>query len=166
MTIEFVYYAQDTPLQNHRIIYDDASWPPSCCTIIILLLRKGELMKNTPLSAKRRRLLFELWEQCGNAVEACRQVDVSQGTFYYWKPRFEQGGYAALDKTLSHAPKKPRRISPVLESKIVELKRHNPTWGKERIAKTISLSAKDNLSVSANTVRRVLIEAGLWHTHQ
>jgi len=44
-------------------------------------------------TAQQRKLLFEVWEATKNIEEACRQARVSQRLFYYWKPRFEQGGY-------------------------------------------------------------------------
>ncbi len=115
-----------------------------------------------PKSAKQRRFLFEVWEKTGDVKEACRQARVSLRTFYYWKPRFQAGGYAALDKTLSHAPKNPNRISRQLETQIISLKEQNPAWGKMRIAKTISQLHNNAETVSPNTVRRVLMDAGLW----
>ena len=50
-------------------------------------------------TAQQRQLLFGTWEETGSVEEACRRAHVSKRTFYNWKPRFEAGGYAALEKT-------------------------------------------------------------------
>ena len=54
-------------------------------------------------TAQQRKLLFEIWEETGDREEACRRAHVSKGTFYKWKPRFEAGGYAAIEEPYSRA---------------------------------------------------------------
>jgi transposase len=95
----------------------------------------------------QRRLLFQVWEEEQNVAEACRQARVAESTFYYWKPRFEAGGYEGLKETKKSGPAKGMC---------------NPKWGKQRIAH--ELAKKNNWVplVSANTVRRILQEKGLW----
>jgi transposase len=87
-----------------------------------------------PTTAQQRRLLFETWETTDDVETACQQAHVCQATFYYWKPRFEAGGYAALEKPESHAPKSPRQASERIEQQAVAMHQEHPTWGKERIA--------------------------------
>ena len=115
-----------------------------------------------PTTPQQRRLLFEMWEAHGNVEEACKQARVSIRTFYYWKPRFEEGGYEALEETRSHAPKNPHRTPKDVETQIIELKMAQPDWGKLRIAKEVAQSDNSVESISPNTVRRVLEDAGLW----
>src|SRR5262245_62054947 len=58
-------------------------------------------------TAAQRRLLFTTWEATGDVAEACRRAHVGRRTFYYWKPRFLAGGYAALEQFASRAPVHP-----------------------------------------------------------
>jgi len=46
---------------------------------------------------------------------------------YYWRPRFEIGGYEALEQFASHAPKKPNRTSDKIEQEVIEKRRQNET---------------------------------------
>lgn len=57
-------------------------------------------------TAQQRKLLFETWEETGNVTQACRKAHVGRGTFYYWKPRFDEQGYAGLEEFSSRAPKR------------------------------------------------------------
>jgi transposase len=115
-----------------------------------------------PTTAQQRRLLFETWEATGNVQAACRRAHVSERTFYNWKPRFEAGGFAALEKTGSHAPKNPRRTANEVAKQVEAMKRAQPEWGKQRIADEIAKANNWVPLVSVNTVRRILQDAGLW----
>lgn len=113
-------------------------------------------------TAQQRRLLFEVWEETGSREEACQRAHVSQSTFYNWKPVFEAGGYAALEETASHAPHHPKRTPAELAAQVVEMRRMHPEWGKQRIADEMAKGNNWVPLVSANTVRRILQDAGLW----
>lgn len=113
-------------------------------------------------TAQQRRLLFEIWEETGDREEACRRAHVSQSTFYNWKPRYEAGGYAALDEVGSHAPHHPKRASPEVANQVVAMRKEHSAWGKRRIADEMAKGNHWVPLVSPNTVRRILKDAGLW----
>jgi len=113
-------------------------------------------------TAQQRYLLFETWEATGSVTAACRHVRVSRKVFYTWKPRFEAGGYAALDAPYSHAPKHPQTISGEVAKRVIQLKRAHPAWGKRRIADEVAKANNWVPVVSVNTVRRILKAAHLW----
>ena len=115
-----------------------------------------------PTTVQQRRLLFEVWEETGDRKEACRRAHVSEGTYYKWKPRFEVGGYPALEKPGSHAPHTPQRISAEIEAEVVRMREASPGWGKQRIADELTKANNWVPVVSVNTVRRVLQDAGFW----
>ena len=115
-----------------------------------------------PTTAQQRRLLFETWEATGDRDEACRTAHVARSTFYNWKPRYEAGGYEALDEPLSHAPHHPKRVSPEIEEQVIEMRRLEPEWGKRRIADEWAKGNNWVPLVSPNTVKRILQDAGLW----
>ncbi len=114
-------------------------------------------------TAQQRHRLFEVWEATGSVAEACRRARVCESTFYKWKPRFEAGGYAALEEFQSHAPKNPRRKPKEVEDKVIVMRRQHPDWGKKRIADELAKGNNWVPLASPNTVKRMLEDAGLWH---
>lgn len=117
-------------------------------------------------TAQQRKLLFETWETSGSVSEACRKAHVGRGTFYYWKPRFEEQGYAGLETLANRAPKKPAQTEPAIEQKVIGLRRERPDWGKKRIANELAKGNNWVPLVSPNTVKRILQKAGLWKAVQ
>jgi len=113
-------------------------------------------------TAQQRRLLFETWEATGDVDLACRTAHMGRSTFYYWKPRFESAGYAALEAFASRAPRRTRRLDPTIEQQVIALRREHGDWGKDRIADELAKAHGWVPIVSANTVRRILRDAGLW----
>ena len=87
---------------------------------------------------------------------------MARGTFYYWQPRFETGGYAAPEHCQSHAAKEPAHTAPDIEQRVIDLRRQNPRWGKRRIADELAKANRWEPLLSPNTVKRILIDAGLW----
>lgn len=110
----------------------------------------------------QRKKLFEVWEETKDVGKACRQARVSERTFYYWKPRFEAGGYSALEQFGDPRPQNPARVAAAVEQQVIELRQAQPGWGKRRIADELAKSNNWLPVVSPNTVRRILQEAGLW----
>ena len=110
----------------------------------------------------QRRLLFATWEATGDVGEACRVAHMGRRTFYYWKPRFLAGGYAALERFGSRAPHRPHRTAPGVEARVVALRREQPEWGRRRLADELAKANGWVPLVSPGTVRRILREAGLW----
>lgn len=113
-------------------------------------------------TAQQRRLLFEVWEETGDRKEACQRAHLSKSTFYNWKHRFEEGGYAALDEPGSHAPHNPKLASAEVGSRVVGMRQQHPEWGKQRIADEVAKGNNWVPLVSPNTVKRILKDAGLW----
>jgi transposase InsO family protein/transposase len=113
-------------------------------------------------TVSQRELLFKTWEATRDIAKACSIARVSERTFYNWKPRFETAGYEALEQFASHAPQKPNRTSEKIAQEVIELRRQNGSWGKQRIV--AELAKKNNwiAVISPNTVKRILQDAGLW----
>jgi len=56
---------------------------------------------------------------------------VGRTTFYVWKPRFTEQGYAGLETyELVGVPVGTGRIAAEIQAKVVALHRANATWGK------------------------------------
>ena len=113
-------------------------------------------------TAPQRRLLFETWKATGDVMQACRTAHVGRRTFYYWKPRFDQGGYDALDHFASAAPKHPARTDSAVVEQVVALRTKHSTWGKRRIADELAKANGWQSVVSPNTIACILRDHGLW----
>jgi transposase len=113
-------------------------------------------------TAAQRRLLFATWEATGDVTAACRRAHVGRRTFYYWKPRFLAGGYAALEQCASRAPVHPPRVAPAVEERVCAVHAQHPEWGKQRLADELAKANGWVPLVSPNTVKRILRTAGLW----
>ncbi|MEZ4706744.1 MAG: helix-turn-helix domain-containing protein [Caldilineaceae bacterium] len=118
--------------------------------------------KTQTTSFEQRKLLFETWQKTHSVTRACQQVGVSRGTFYHWKKRFDQGGFKALAHFETTAPQKPHRTPARVVEQVTYLKEKYPKWGKSQIARFVNECKIYPDSVSPNTVKRILVEAGLW----
>ena len=55
-------------------------------------------------------------------TNACREFNVSHATFYRWKQKYEKAGRAGLDRERPVAFCHPRRTSPEVVGKILEIR--------------------------------------------
>lgn len=116
-----------------------------------------------PTTAGQRKRLFEVYEATGDVRKAAAAAHVGVGTFYYWRKRYEAGGYAALEEPGSHRPHtSPNRLPTSVEEEVKAAKREHPEWGRRRIADEVGKAHGWQPVVSASEVRRVLLAAGLW----
>lgn len=111
---------------------------------------------------QQRKMLFELWEASGNIAAACATARVSPSLFYYWKPRFDQAGYAGLEAFESRTAHHLNTKAEAIEQQVVALRRDNPDWGKARIMHEMAKAHNWVPVISPNTVKRILSDAGLW----
>ena len=112
-------------------------------------------------TASQRKKLFEVWEETQDVGTACREARVSERTFYNWKPRFEAGGYEALEEFEPAGPTAGLRIPKEVQEKVIELKKAHSKWGRRRIADEIAKENNWVPLVSPSSVRRILEQAGL-----
>ena len=116
---------------------------------------------------QQRKHLFEMWEQSANVTWACQKAHVGRATFYYWKARFDQEGYAGLEAYAQKGvPKGTGRVAAEVEAKVLELHDQHADWGKHRVTHEIAKSNNWVPLVSPNSVRRILEDAGLWQPEE
>lgn len=113
-------------------------------------------------TSRQRKLLFETWEANGSVTKACQKARLSRRLFYYWKPRFDEFGYAGLEEFASRAAHKLNSKSAEVEQRVTEMRRENPDWGKARIAQEMAKANNWMPLVSPNTVKRILCKADMW----
>ena len=79
-----------------------------------------------------------------------------------WKKRFDQMGYAGLEEFESRVAKHLHYKSEAIQQQVIHLRQAHPEWGKARIAHEMAKGNNWTPLVSANTVKRILVDAGLW----
>lgn len=90
--------------------------------------------------------------------KACREFNVARSTFYEWKKKYDREGRAGLYRQKPVAHTQPRKTSPEVVEKILELRREYQI-GSLRI--TYYLNRYHGITVSESTVTRVLRSHGL-----
>ena len=116
-----------------------------------------------PTTVQQRRLLFETYEATHDVREACGTAHVGRGTFYYWWPRYQAGGYEALEQELSRAPHR-TRIPPIAEAiveEVIAYKQAQPQAGYRSVANGIRQAHQYQPVIGPTKVRRILLAAGL-----
>jgi transposase InsO family protein len=73
-------------------------------------------------------------ERTGETVaEVCARHGISRASFYRYRRRYLEEGVAGLEPRSRRPRSWPAQIEPVLEARIVELRRRHPRWGARRI---------------------------------
>jgi transposase len=116
-----------------------------------------------PTTPAQRRLLFETYEATGDVDVACAKAHVGRGTFYYWRPRFEAGGYEALEQERSRAPHRTRipPTAPEIVQEVIAYKQDHPQAGYRTVAQRIRQAHDWQPVIGPTQVRRILLQAGL-----
>ena len=123
-----------------------------------------ELTGEAAESTKCKLLLFQLAEELGNVLQACRIMGYHRDTFYEARRAFKVGGVAALgEKKRGPEGLHPTRLAPEVEQQILALCLEHPTWGTPRIADALRLKG---LGVSRSSVSRIWLRHDLVHPHQ
>ncbi len=116
-----------------------------------------------PTTADQRRRLFEVYEQTDSPRQAAAAAHVGVGTLYYWRKRFEEGGYPALEQPRSRRPHRfARQLPESVRQEVIGARLEHPEWGRQRIADELRKAHGWQAVISPSEVRRTLIEAGLW----
>jgi transposase len=124
---------------------------------------KGKRPYYRPTTPDQRRRLFEVYEETGIPKKAAAAAHVTVSTLYYWRRRFEEGGYAALGQTRSHRPHTfPNQLPESVRQEVIAAKREKPEWGRQRIADEVRKAHDWQAVISPSEVRRTLVKAGLW----
>src|SRR5205814_9920940 len=113
---------------------------------------------NRKLTTEQKLLILDTWQRSGLPADDFGDLTViNRVTLYTWRKKFEELGPAGL----MDQPRKKAGVSKIPEvtkRTILMLKKANPEWGCQRLSDV--LYRGPGLAASANTVARVLREAG------
>jgi len=109
------------------------------------------------LGARLKLVVLEYANHFG-VTKACREFNVPRSTFYRWKQKYDKEGRSGLYRKKPIAYSHPRKTSPDVVEKILELRREYQI-GALRI--TYYLDRYHGIKISESTVSRVLRSHGL-----
>ena len=110
-------------------------------------------------SLRDHRVEFVIRASRGECLsELCREYEISRPTGYVWLKRFGEQGVAGIEELSRRPHLSPRQTSPVLEARIVALRRQRPDWGARKLA---VLLEREGSPLPVITVHRVLLRYGL-----
>ena len=93
-------------------------------------------------------------------TEVATKFGVSRQAVHLWLQRYREGGLEALGEQ-SHRPKvSPNQISAVVEARVLELRRHHPSWGQAHIHHQLMREGVTPLP-SLSSIYRALRRSGL-----
>src|SRR5665213_3121765 len=93
-------------------------------------------------------------------TEVARKFGVSRQTVHVWLARYKEGGLEAL-VDCSHRPvNSPAQIDPRVEPRVLELRRHDPSWGQIRLEHQLMKEGFEPVP-SASSIYRALKRHGL-----
>lgn len=120
---------------------------------------------SVPEKAARRKLsLLELAEELGNVSKACKIVGYSRQQFYEIRRDFQTyGAKGLLDRLPGPKNPHPNRVSPEVETRILEYSLQYPTHGCLRVSQQLKL---EGVSVGSGGVRGVWQRNDLVSRHQ
>lgn len=93
-------------------------------------------------------------------TEVATKFGVSRQSVHTWLKRYESGGLAALEDRSSRPVHSPTQMAATVEARLLELRRHHPTWGPARLAHQLAREGVEPLP-SRSAVYRALRRSGL-----
>jgi transposase InsO family protein len=95
-----------------------------------------------------------------SVTEVATKFGVSRQTVHSWLKRYEEGGLEALAER-SHRPSvSPNQMPARIEARVLELRRHHPSWGQARLLHQLGREGVAPLP-SASAIYRALRRSGL-----
>jgi transposase-like protein len=96
-----------------------------------------------------------------NVSQLCRRFGISRETGYKWLRRFREAG-ERQEGLMDRSPRphtSPRRTSPSVEEKLLDMRRQHPAWGARKIKAYLSRRGQLHLP-SAGTIAAILRRGG------
>ncbi len=115
------------------------------------------------LVEQRYRAVIEVLDGM-SVTDVARRNGVSRQTLHTWLRRYAEGGMAALADKSSKPESCPHQMAPVMEARVVELRRAHPRWGPRSIRTQL---AKEGFPVPGrSSIYRTLVRHHLLEPTQ
>jgi transposase InsO family protein len=95
-----------------------------------------------------------------SVTEVAQKFGVSRQSVHSWLQRYEEGGAEALGERSTRPKTSPKQIASAIEARILELRRHHPSWGPVHLRYQLQREGVAPLP-SESSVYRALRRSGL-----
>lgn len=112
------------------------------------------------LVEQRYQAVLEVLNDGASVIDVARRYGVARQTVHDWLRSYASGGLAALADKTSRPLSCPHQMAPVVEAKIIEMRRQHPGWGPRTIVFWLERAGVDPLP-GRTSVERCLIRHGL-----
>jgi transposase InsO family protein len=110
---------------------------------------------------QRYRAVLEVIEEGTPVVEVARRYGVARQTVHEWLARYaSQGGLAGLADRSSRPERCPHQMPPVIEARVLWIRRAHPAWGPSRIRWELEREGREPLP-GRSSIYRALVRHGL-----
>jgi transposase InsO family protein len=112
------------------------------------------------VAEQRFNAVMEVLRDGLTVIEVADRYGVSRQTVHGWLRRYRTGGLEALADR-SHRPHScPHQMTPEIEARLCELRRHHPGWGQRRLAHELARAGVDP-PPGLTSIYRALVRNGL-----
>jgi transposase InsO family protein len=112
------------------------------------------------LVEQRYQAVLEVLNDGAAVLDVARRHGVARQTVHDWLRRYAKGGLAGLADKTSRPLSCPHQMGPVVEAKIIEMRRAHPGWGPRTIVFWLERAGVEALP-GRTSVERCLIRHGL-----
>ena len=110
---------------------------------------------------QRYRAVLEVLDEGTPVTEVARRYGVARQTVHEWLARYaNHGGMAALADRSSRPETCPHQMPPVIEARILWIRRMHPSWGPSRIRWELEREGREPLP-GRSSIYRALVRHGL-----
>jgi transposase len=110
---------------------------------------------------QRYRAVLEVLDEGTPGTEVARRYGVARQTVHEWLARYaNHGGMAALADRSSRPETCPHQMPPVIEARILSIRRMHPSWGPSRIRWELEREGREPLP-GRSSIYRALVRHGL-----
>lgn len=117
------------------------------------------MLQELSMVEQRYLAVREVLDDGASVKDVAIRYGVDRGTVHRWLARYASGGLGALADRSCRPDRCPHQISPVVEARIVTLRRAHPGWGPRTILNRLRRELDDPPSRSA--IYRCLVRHGL-----
>lgn len=116
--------------------------------------------KETTTMSERLSFINRIQEENTNISALCHEFGISRTTGYKWLKRYTKTGYEGLRDRSRRPHRSPTRTLPEVETAIIQVRSHHPSWGGVKIKAYLTRQGWQELP-AASTITAILQRSGL-----
>jgi transposase-like protein len=107
-------------------------------------MRRGPVvLKELGLVEQRYQAVREVLTAGASVTDVARRIGISHKTVHEWLVKYANQGLVGLMDRSSKPLSRPHQMSPVVEARIIELRREHPGWGPRTLVHRLEIEGFD-----------------------